>query len=260
MFFSSCNRWHFQVCLKPWKDSRSLTSKHFRVSTPRDSFLCIYVLVRGGGANKNHSSPRGVEQTEDKDEKQGVREWETQTETETQHQRGRETQRRQSTSGHTQLRHGHHEWLKADFPFWQAYQSLHSVMEAKVNQAWSTAFASGNHQRDVFKESSGDREEEQWNRKGFFYHYGLFKWGILPVYPAAEGNRHFVWGHPVNVPPTGGRSGGREGCDSLFRILQESEGRDPGGKGENWPDGPVRTRTEMNRGAGKEMETINSHI
>lgn len=35
-------------------------------------------------------------------------------------------------------------------------------MEAKVNRAWSTAFASGNHQRDVFKESSGDREEEQW--------------------------------------------------------------------------------------------------
>lgn len=49
-----------------------------------------------------------------------------------------------------------------------------------------------------------------------FYHYGLFKWRILPVYPAAEGNQHFVWGPFTNIPPTGGQSGRRKGCDSVF--------------------------------------------
>lgn len=66
-----------------------------------------------------------------------------------------------------------------------------------------------------------------------FYYYGLFKWGILPVYPAAEGNQHFVWGHSVNIPPTGGRSGSREGWwfrlyNSMVRSAGRREGHDLG--------------------------------
>lgn len=43
---------------------------------------------------------------------------------------------------------------------------------------------------------------------------------ILPVYPAAEGNRHFVWGHPTNIPLTGGCAGSGESCDSVFIMPQ----------------------------------------
>lgn len=123
------------------------------------------VQVGSGGAKRNHSSHWGVKQTVKKmrQRQKGEREREMSTETETQYQRGKE---RQSTSGHTQLRHGH-KWLKADFPFWQAYQSLHSVMEAKVKRAWSTGFASSNHQRDVFKKHRRGREEEGLHREVF---------------------------------------------------------------------------------------------
>lgn len=124
---------------------------------------------------------------------------------------------RQSTSGHTQPRHGHHKWLKTDFPFRQPYQSLHSVMEAKVKRAWSTAFASSNHRRDVFKESGWSGDGERLHRE-LFYYYSLFKWGILPVYPAAEGKQHFVWGHLTNISPIGWWPDRREGCDSIFII------------------------------------------
>ena len=76
--------------------------------------------------------------------------------------------------------------------------------------------------RDVFKESRrGDGCKER-----LFYYYALFKWGILPVYPAAEGNRHFVWGHHVNIPPTGGWSCSGEGCGfRLYNSTVRSAGR-----------------------------------
>lgn len=67
-----------------------------------------------------------------------------------------------------------------------------------MKRAPSAAFASSNHGRDVFKESRRDREEvaQVFLFCSFFFfffnHNGPFKWGILPVYPAAEGNRHFV--------------------------------------------------------------------
>lgn len=165
---------------------------------------------------------------------------------------------RQSTSGHTQLRHGHHKWLKDDFPFWQAYQSLHSVMEAKVKWARSTAFASSNHQRDVFKESGRGGEVERLHTEVLTIMVCL-NGGILPVYPAAEGNRHFVWGHPVNIPPTGGRSGSRGGCDSVFIIPW----RDLPGEGGSWPQ---RQRWKLHQWASEEaekewmMETVKSDI
>lgn len=123
--------------------------------------------------------------------------------------------RRQTTSGHTQLRHGHHKWLKADFPFRQANQSLLSVMETKVIWAWSSAFASSNHRRDVFKKSGWWGAVAQ---RALLYHRALFKWGILPVYRAAKGSQHFVWGLPANISFNSWRFGFEEGCDTVFII------------------------------------------
>lgn len=83
--------------------------------------------------------------------------------------------------------------------------------------------------------------------------------GILLVYPTAEGNQHFVWGQPVNIPPTGGQSDTREGCDSLFVIPHERGGHDLRDKGENCTNGPVTMETEMNDRA-MDMESTNSYI
>lgn len=51
----------------------------------------------------------------------------------------------------------------------------------------------------------------------------------------------------------------REGCDCLFVISHESEGRDLRGKGENCINRPVRTVPEMNDRAVK-MEAIKSYV
>lgn len=159
-----------QTCLKPWKKlSRDITILQSILFKGHVKWLHLILSL----CDKVYEGLK-------KEETKRWRKWggkkgggarnkvrECEMSTETPHQKTRETKRRQNTAGHTQLRHGHHEWLKADFPFRQAYQSLHSVMEAKANRAWSSAFALSNHLRDVFKETKRGLEKEQWMRKGF---------------------------------------------------------------------------------------------